>query len=73
MLDLKTNRLIQLKNILNKKILANSKFAKYDKNVEKNYYVFLKKNRFLNEAIYNKNIINNILEKRNEKYLVPVK
>jgi hypothetical protein len=32
----------------------------------------LKKNRLLKESIYNANLVKNILEKRKEKYLVPL-
>ena len=72
MLDLETDRLIQFKNIIDSKVLLYSKFIKYDKLIEDNYYVFLEKNRLLNEAIYSKNIIDNIITKREEKYIVPV-
>ncbi|MFK7779528.1 MAG: M23 family metallopeptidase [Candidatus Gracilibacteria bacterium] len=70
--DLKTTRLVQLKNILDKKVLTNSKYDKYDKEVEENYYTYLEKNRSLKEAIYSLGIITNIIEKRQEKYIVPV-
>jgi hypothetical protein len=72
MLDLKTTRLIQFKEILDKKVSLYSKYIEYDEKIEKNYYIFLEKNRLLNEAIYNRNIINNIIKKRDEKYIVPV-
>lgn len=70
--DIETPRLIQLKNILDDKISLYSKYEKYDNTVIENYYIYLEKNRILNEAIYNQAIINNIIEKRKEKYLVPV-
>jgi hypothetical protein len=72
LLDIKTTRLVQLKNTLNKKIVYYSDYKKYDKDIEENYYVFLVKNRLLNESIYNRNLIDNIITKREEKYSVPV-
>lgn len=72
LLDLKNTRLTQLKNILNSKVSKYSKFIKYNNQIEKNYYTFLEKNRILNEAIYNRNLVANILDKRDEKYIVPV-
>lgn len=72
LVDLKTTRLTQLKAILDKKVLLYSTYDKYNKIVEENYYNYLLKNRELKEAIYNLGIINNIIQKRNEKYIVPV-
>ena len=72
LLDLKTTRLTQFKTVLNKKIKTYSKYEKYDRKIEKNFYVFLGKNRVLQEIIYNRNLIESILEKRNEKYIVPI-
>lgn len=71
-LDYNTARLVQFKNKLDKKIKTYSKYEKYNKNIEKNYYTFLKNNRLLSEFKYNKALINNIIEKRSEKYLVPI-
>ena len=61
-----------MKNILNKKIVYYSDYTKYTKDIEENYYVYLVKNRILNEAIYNRNLIDNILKHRAEKYSIPV-
>ncbi len=72
LIDLKTIELSSLRLNLDQKIQGLLKYKKYDNNIEKSYYVFLKKNRELEEAIYNMNIINNILDKRSEKYIVPV-
>lgn len=71
-LDLDTKYLLKLKNILDEKISLYLKYDKYDKIIEKNYYSYLRKNRILNEATYNLDIINNILNSRNEKYRIPV-
>ena len=71
-IDIKSNYLLDINKKINKKIEKNSKFIKYNEKIEKNYFSFLKKNRKLNEFIYNKNLIENILEKRWEKYLVPI-
>lgn len=73
MLDLNNARLIQLKNVLNKKILSYSKYEKYNRNIENNYYIFLENNRILDETIYNLNFINNILSFRDKKYAIAVK
>ena len=73
LLDVKSTRLVQLKNILNKKILYYSDYQKYDKNIEENYYVYIVKNRILKESIYNRNLIDKILKQREEKYAIPVK
>ena len=70
--DTKTERLIELKTILEKKIFLYSKYDKYNKHVENNYYVYLEKNRILRETIYNRDILENIIKNRNEKYIVPV-
>jgi hypothetical protein len=72
LIDLKTTRLVQLKEILDKKVLSHSMYDKYNKINEENYYIYLEKNRILKEATYNSNIINNIIEKRKKKYIVPV-
>lgn len=72
MIDLKSNRLIRFRDALSKKISENKKYIKYDNKIEMNYYTYLKKNRLLKEHTYNFDIINNILLKRKEKYLVPV-
>lgn len=73
LLDIKTINLIKFQNILNDKVKLYSKYKNYNKNIEKNYYIFLKKNRLLNESIYNANLVNNIITKRSEKYLMPIK
>jgi hypothetical protein len=70
--DIETSHLIQLKNMLDNKISLYSKYEKYDNSIVENYYIYLEKNRILNEAIYNQAIISNIIEKRKEKYIVPV-
>ena len=72
LLDLKSTRLVQFKNILNNKISKYHKYVRYDNIIEPNYYTFLEKNRILNESIYNRNLLSNILVKRDEKYIVPV-
>jgi len=70
--DIKTDWLVRLKNVLEKKVYLYSKYDKYREYVEKNYYTYLEKHRILKEAEYNKNIIENILKNREEKYIVPV-
>ncbi len=72
MLDLDNSRLSKIKKSVDKKVLEYSDFIKYDKKIESSYYTFLEKNRLLNEFIYNRNIIDNIIKKRSEKYVVPV-
>ncbi|MDD2870589.1 MAG: M23 family metallopeptidase [Candidatus Gracilibacteria bacterium] len=72
LLDLDSDKLARLKQILNKKIQSYKQFQKYDSTIEKNYYIFLEKNRILSETIYNRDLIDKILEKRSEKYIVPV-
>lgn len=70
--DIETTRLVQLKNTLDKKVMSYSIYKKYDKKIEENYYVYLEKNRLLKESVYNKSILSDIIEKRKEKYIVPV-
>lgn len=72
MLDLKTDYLKELNYILEKKISAYNKYSIYNRGIEKNYYTYLEKNRILEETIYTKKILDWILEKRSEKYIVPV-
>lgn len=72
LLDLSTDKLEQLYKVLDDKVIKYSDYVKYDPNSDINYYDFLLKNRALNEALYNKNIVKNILEKRSEKYIIPV-
>jgi hypothetical protein len=72
MLDFKTDYLVKLKNILEEKKSKYSKYEIYDRKIESNYYLYLEKNRILNETEYNLNIINNIINGRNEKYIVPL-
>jgi len=72
MLDLNTTHLNKLIGVLDEKISKYSKYLKYDNDIEKNYYIFLKNQRVLNEAIYNKNIIERIIKARWKKYIVPI-
>ena len=72
LLDLKESRLIKIKKVLDNRISSNSKFIEYGENSKEDYYNFLGKKRLLNEDLYNKKLIDNILEKRGEKYIVPV-
>ena len=72
LLDVKTSNLLIFQNTLKKKVSIYSKYDKYNKNIEKNYYTFLKKNRILNESIYNFKLISNIILKRSEKYKIPI-
>jgi len=72
LLDMKTSNLLIFQNTLKKKVSIYSKYNKYDKNIENNYYTFLKKNRILNESIYNLKLISNIILKRSEKYKIPI-
>lgn len=71
-LDLNNDELLHLQASLNRKITAFSKYSVYDKNIEENYYTFLYNNRSLQEAKYNQEVINNIILKRSQKYIVPV-
>jgi len=72
LLDIKTEDLILYKKILDKKVSLYKKYEKYNKSIEKNYYTFLYKKRLLKESEYNANLLKNILDKRWEKYLIPV-
>lgn len=72
LLDMKTSKLVSFQNTLNKKVKLYSKFEEYNPVIEENYYKFLEKNRILNESIYNADLVNNIIKKRNEKYIIPV-
>ena len=72
LLDMKTDRLIKFKDILQSRVNKYSKYSKYNRDIDKNNYKYLRNNRLLKEAIYNLNLINNIIEKRSEKYLVPL-
>jgi len=72
LLVIDTNELLNFKNNLNKKIGILSKYNLYDESLVNDYYDFLKKNRSLQEWIYTINLINNIIDKRGEKYIVPV-
>jgi hypothetical protein len=72
LLDMKTSKLVSFQNTLNKKVNLYSKFEEYNPVIEENYYKFLEKNRILNESIYNADLVNNIIKKRNEKYIIPV-
>ncbi len=72
MLDLNSTSLVRLKNVLDKKVLLYKKYSKYNHKIEKNYNSYLSKNRILKETLYNKKIIEEILEKRKDKYIVPV-
>lgn len=72
MLDLSDIRLTQFLNVLNKKINEYNKYSVYNQKIENNYYVFLEKNRILDETIYKRDLINNILEKRKNKYIIAV-
>jgi len=72
LLDIQTGELEWFKKILDNKVEKYSKYKNYNPKIEKNYYKFLEKNRLLKESIYNLNLVKNILEKRNEKYLVPL-
>jgi hypothetical protein len=47
-------------------------YNEFNKNWSISYYNFLRKNRLLNEVIYNLNIINSILDWRNDKYSLPI-
>lgn len=62
LIDLKYTHLVRLKNNLDKKI---SNFSKDNSNI-------LDKSRKLDEMIYNRDIINGIIEKRKNKYLIPI-
>ena len=73
LLDIDTKSLEWYYNILKEKTLRYKKFDKYDPKIEKNYYTFLKNNRKLKESLYNQGLVKNILEKRKEKYIVPLK
>ena len=57
---------------LEKQISKFSKYYSYKKDSGIAYNSFLKKNRKLEELIYNRNIIYDVLEKRKQKYLVPI-
>ncbi len=72
LLDLSTPELFNLKNALDSKYDSYLQYKDYDKQRDLDFYVFLKNNRIYNEAYYNKHILDNIIEKRNEKYIVPV-
>lgn len=72
LLDLDTNNLQKLQLTLATKYKSYSKYESFDKNLESDYYSFLQKNRVLNETIYNKKLIDNIIKNRSEKYIVPV-
>jgi hypothetical protein len=71
-IDLDTKTLVRFKNSLDKKIVLYSSYSEYNKQVEENYYTFLKKKRLLNQSIYTKGLIDNIIKSRDEKYIVPV-
>ncbi len=72
LLDVKTPNLLSFYEILRKKGDLYKDYDKYNPEIEKNYYKFLKKNRILKESLYNEKLVKNILDKRNEKYLVPL-
>ena len=72
LLDIKTDKLLKFRDILKSKVDKYSKYSKYNRSIDKNYYKYLHNNRLLQESIYNLNLINNIIEKRSEKYLVPL-
>ncbi len=72
LLDIKTDKLLEYKKILENKVKLYSWYLKYNPIIEKNYYKYLHRNRLYKESIYNLNLLNNIIEKRSEKYLVPL-
>jgi hypothetical protein len=68
---------IELENFLELSRLAEAKLQKYfdnhDKLIFPNYTNYLKNSRKLDELIYTENFIKWILDKRKEKYLIPIK
>ena len=73
LINYKTEELQNIFEKLDKEKKEFLKYNKFDKNWEIHYYEFLKKNRYLNEVIYNQNLIKSIINSRNKKYLIPVK
>lgn len=72
LIDLETIRLVRMKNSLEKKLSILKKYEEYDEKISENYYNFLEKNRELEETMFNLDIINNIIDARGDKYIVPV-
>lgn len=71
-LDLNDSSLEKVILKLNKNITKLKKYEDYTLNSGIDYLDFLKKNRQLEEIKYTKNLIENILLKRKEKYKIPV-
>lgn len=58
---------------LNSNILKASKYKKYNNTLWLDYFTFMKKNRFYKELLYKQKILKNIINKRKNKYIIPVK
>lgn len=70
--DLSTDALIKSNNKLKSQILEYSKYEKYNELLWLEYFEFMRRNRFYNELIYKQKIIENILNKRELSYIIPV-
>lgn len=71
-IDLKTEYINTIQEESTKKTQNYSIYKNYNKDIESNYLKYYKNNRIYKESLYTKNIIDNILQKRKEKYLIPV-
>ncbi|QFR39713.1 M23 family metallopeptidase [Candidatus Gracilibacteria bacterium 28_42_T64] len=72
LLDLNDEKLQAFHSILKNKINIFSQYKTYSKDLGISHYSFLKKKRTLKELIYTYSVVNNIVEKRTEKYIVPI-
>ncbi len=71
-LDYSDEKLNNRLNIIDKGLKNLSYYEKYDKNSGDDFFEYLKNNRKLEELKYIKKFISNILEKRKDKYIVPI-
>ena len=71
-LDYSDEKLNNRLNIIDKGLKNLSYYEKYDKNSDDDFFEYLKNNRKLEELKYIKKFISNILEKRKDKYIVPI-
>ena len=72
LLDYSTKRLLLLKSNLNNKIDKYLKYWEFSKELNIDYFWYLKKKRILYELKYNQEIVDNIVKWRDKKYIIPV-
>ena len=72
-IDYPTKKIIQAQKVIEWKIKTYSKYKKLKETQWTNFISLLKKQRIFNELVYKQRTIKSILEKRWEKYSLPVK